>query len=69
MKSVKIVRVYNNGDRREFSFTEGEADVHLTYSIKARFGCAHFRDGKCVSYGYLGKERCESIEKKLAEKE
>ena len=45
--------------------SDAEADSHLDYSIKARFGCAHFRDGICVSRGYLTKQRCDAIEKEL----
>lgn len=62
----KVVRVYNNGDRREFKFsTVEEMDEHLAYSVAARPGCAHFRDGKCVSYGYLGEQLCKDIEAEL----
>ena len=66
VRMVEIVRVYNNGDRKRFKMSESEADRHLEYSIKARFGCAHFRDGRCVSFGYLGKERCKVIEQELS---
>lgn len=61
-----VTRVYNNGDRvtTHFASTE-EMENHLAFSITARFGCAHFRDGKCVSFGYLGQQRCEAIEKEL----
>ena len=37
--------------------SDAEADSHLDYSIKARFGCAHFRDGICVSRGYYAIEK------------
>lgn len=63
---VEVIRVYNSGERRRFQLTESEADEHLAYSVKARFGCAHFRDGKCVSVGYLGKARCKKIEQELS---
>ncbi len=62
---VKIVRVYNDGTRREFAMNEQEAEDHLRYSIAHRFGCAHFRDGVCVSRGYLTEDRCRAIEAEL----
>lgn len=58
-----VVRIYNNGSRIQIDFrTEDDMDAHLEHSVHARFGCAHFRDGVCVSRGYLSKERCEEIE-------
>lgn len=61
-----VVRVYNDGSRIVSHFhTESLMDSHLEYSVVARFGCAHFRNGKCVSVGYLGKERCQKIEEEL----
>lgn len=62
---VNIVRVYNDGTRRKFSMSEREAEDELRYSIPHRFGCAHFRDGVCVSRGYLTAERCLAIEAEL----
>ena len=57
-----VTRVYNNGDRAILEFTTIHAmDLHLGYSVSARFGCAHFRDGNCVSVGYLGEDRCKEI--------
>lgn len=62
----RVIRVYANGDRARLEFySEQDMDEHLEYSVSARFGCAHFRDGKCVSVGYLGKDRCEEIEAEL----
>ncbi len=61
-----VTRVYNNGDRAILEFTTIHAmDLHLGYSVSARFGCAHFRDGNCVSVGYLGEDRCKEIEAEL----
>lgn len=61
-----VTRVYNNGDMVKVQFHSiAEMDAHLDYSVKARFGCAHFRDGKCVSLGYLGLARCVQIEASL----
>jgi len=61
-----VVRVYNNGSRHTHHFrTVEDMEAHLEYSVVARFGCAHFRDGKCVSFGYLGSERCQAIEEEL----
>ena len=61
-----VVRVYNNDNRIPLKFrTVEEMDAHLEYSVQARFGCAQFRDGKCVSVGYLGEERCKAIEAEL----
>lgn len=63
---VEIVRVYNNGERTRREMGKVEADEHLRYSVPARFGCAHFRDGRCVSVGYLGEKRCKVIEQELS---
>lgn len=61
-----VVRVYNNGSRQTHRFqTVDEMKAHLEYSMTARLGCAHFRDGKCVSFGYLGPDRCQTIEQEL----
>lgn len=61
-----VTLVYNNGDRAILEFNTIQAmDLHLGYSVSARWGCAHFRDGKCVSVGYLGEDRCKEIEAEL----
>ncbi len=63
----RVVRVYNDGSRVVLDFhSEQEMDNHLHSSIHSRFGCAHFRNGKCISVGYLGIDRCCEIEKQLA---
>jgi hypothetical protein len=63
-----ITRVYNNGSREASVFgTEIEAKEELDYSVHARFGCAHFLDGKLVSLGYLDENRCRSIEAELTD--
>lgn len=62
----QVTRVYSNGDRTLLDFNTVQAmDLHLGYSVSARFGCAHFRDGKCVSVGYIGEDRCKEIEAEL----
>jgi len=65
-----VIRVYNNNSRVPAHFrTVEEMDAHLEYSVRARFRCAHFRDGKCVSVGYLGENRCKIIEDELLNKQ
>ena len=63
--TVRIDRVYNNGTRKTFRMSEVDARAELQYSVPHRFGCAHFRDGVCVSRGYLTEDRCRQIEEEL----
>ena len=66
----RVIRIYNNGSRVVLDFrSEGEMDAHLEYSIHARFGCAHFRNGVCVSRGYLDQELCNAIQSSLTQKQ
>lgn len=63
-----ITRVYKNGDKVSYSVLSCVVDDHLKDSIKQRFGCAHFKDGKCVSKGYLTEEECAKIESEVMNK-
>lgn len=68
MKIHHTMGVYNNGDRKHNGVFPEHLKDHIEYNLTYRPGRAFFVDGKCLNTGYLGKERCDEIEKGLAAK-
>lgn len=60
------IRIYNNGDRVIQRCSPEDTERWIEGNKKWRPGTALFVNGKCHQTGYLGKVRCEEIEKELA---
>ncbi len=56
-------RVYNSGDYTDNGVRKEHLADHIQYNKTYRPGTALFINGICVNRGYLGKKRCEEIEK------
>lgn len=61
-------RYYNDGSYRDNAVKGKDLVGHIVYNQRMRFGTALFINGKPVSLGYLGKERCAIISKELLTK-
>ena len=62
------IRVYNNGKVvSENQEDQNKLFLWLGSNLYCRPGCALFVDGICRFQGYLTKERCEAVERNLAE--
>jgi len=64
---MKVVRVYNNGDK--MVFTGAAAEYEIDQSTRARPGVALIKDGKCIQKGYLDDERIAKLEQEFTEQQ
>ena len=66
MRIHHTMGVYNNGSRKHNGVAASDLAGHIEYNLAMRPGRAFFVDGVCKNVGYLGKERCDEIERELA---
>jgi hypothetical protein len=67
MKIHHTMGLYDNGDRKHNGVAPEDLGIHIKYNLTMRPGRAFFLDGICLHAGYPGWERCEEVEKELAE--